>query len=86
MSLKDYAMRKRKQREEEMADQAASSVSPGSTTSALEPGNEMEGVESREVASENGEAGTLWLFKRLQKMIRRLFQMEWKMMEETARS
>ena len=37
MSLKDYAMRKRKLREEEMANQVAFSVSPGSTTSALEP-------------------------------------------------
>jgi hypothetical protein len=76
MSLKEFALRKRKQREQEMANQAASSVSPGSTASALEPavsvgeaaaesvsprvnGMEMEGIESREVASENGEADAM---------------------------
>jgi hypothetical protein len=77
MSLKDFAMRKRKQREEEMAKQVVSSVSQGSTASTLQPavsisgrtaaesanprvdGMEMEGVESREIASGNGEADAM---------------------------
>jgi len=79
VSFKDYATRKRKQWAEEMANQVASSVSPGSTTSALEPAvsvgggaaaesasprvngmeMEMDGVESREIASENREADTM---------------------------
>jgi hypothetical protein len=77
MSLKDFAMRKKKQREEEMANLVASSVSLGRTTSALEPavsvgggaaaesasprvnGMEMEGIESCEIASENGEADAM---------------------------
>ncbi|KIM74450.1 hypothetical protein PILCRDRAFT_92611 [Piloderma croceum F 1598] len=73
MSLKDYAMRKRKQWEEEMTNQV---VSLGSMTSVLEPavsvgggaaesasprmnGMEMEDVESREIASEYGEADAM---------------------------
>jgi hypothetical protein len=56
MSLREFALRKKKQREE-IANQAASSVSPESTTSALKPAVSVGGGAAESVSPRVNEMG-----------------------------